>query len=214
MSRPVTAKQEGLIGCHDCGMVSGPYEEHDKPHCTQCGTEIEFRKPDSYNRTWALLIASIIFYIPANLLPVTLTTTLGKTEGQTIMEGVIYFMQAGEWPIAAVIFTASIVVPTVKILILILLLLTSQKQSTWRPQDRARLYQFTEFVGRWSMVDIFVIAILVALVRLGTIANIDAGTGAIFFAGVVILTMLSAHYYDPRYIWDNVPADAEFNQET
>jgi len=217
MTRLTTAKDAGLIGCHDCGFVSGPYpqqiEPHNEPHCPQCGATLEFRKPDSFNRTWALLIASIIMYVPANLLPVTITTTLGKTDGQTIMEGVIYFMVAGEYPIAFVIFTASILVPTIKILIMLMLLLTAQRQSTWRPEDRTRLYQFTEFVGRWSMIDIFVIAILVALVRLGSVANIDAGVGAIYFAGVVILTMFSASYFDPRYIWDRVPPEVEFDEE-
>ena len=212
MSKPATARQLGLMGCHDCGLVSGPYDADTEPHCPRCGSELEFRKPDSLARTWAFLIAAIILYVPANLLPVTMTTALGSTSGQTIMAGVIYFLHAGEWPIALVIFTASIMVPTVKIIILLVLLLTAEKQSLWRPKDRTRLYNFTEFIGRWSMVDIFVIAILVALVQLGALANITAGVGAIFFASVVILTMLSAQFFDPRFIWDNVNPAEEINE--
>ena len=203
-----TAREAGLMGCHCCGLVSGPFPEGGEPHCPQCGAELEFRKKQSLDRTWALLIASIIIYIPANLLPVTMTTALGSTSGQTIMQGVIYFIHAGEWPIALVIFVASIMVPTVKIIIVMLLLFSAGKESSWRPEERTRLYNFTEFVGRWSMVDIFVIAILVALVQLGEIATIHAGIGAIFFAGVVILTMFAAQSFDPRLIWDSVPLDA------
>jgi paraquat-inducible protein A len=193
----------GLMRCEICGLLSGPYQ-HDEAECPQCGAEIEYRKPNSYARAWALLIASIIFYIPANLLPVTKTTTLGATSGQTIMDGVIYFMHAGEWPIALVIFTASILVPTVKIMIIIYLLICAQRKSKSRPGDRIRLYHFTEFIGRWSMIDIFVIAILVALVQLGELATIKAGVGAIYFSGVVVLTMFAAESFDPRLIWDPV----------
>lgn len=202
------------MGCHCCGLVSGPIAEGGEggeggePHCPQCGAELEFRKKQSLDRTWALLVASIIFYIPANLLPVTMTTALGNTSGQTIMQGVIYFIHAGEWPIALVIFVASIMVPTIKIIIVMLLLFSAGKESSWRPEERTRLYNFTEFVGRWSMVDIFVIAILVALVQLGEIASIHAGIGAIFFAGVVILTMFAAQSFDPRLIWDPIPPAA------
>jgi paraquat-inducible protein A len=153
-------------------------------------------------RTWALVIAAMIFYIPANILPMTITSSLGSTQTDTIMSGVIYFIYEGSWQIALVIFTASILVPIMKIIILIYLLLCVQFKSIRHPKELTRLYRLTEAVGRWSMVDIYVVTILVALVKLGLIANIDAGPAAIYFASVVVMTMIAAECFDPRLIWD------------
>ncbi|MFO7716851.1 paraquat-inducible protein A [Desulfosarcina sp.] len=153
-------------------------------------------------RTWALLIAAFIFYIPANLLPVTLTTYLGSTQSDTILSGVIYFMQTGSWGIALIIFVASIVVPIAKLLILSGLLISVQRSSRWRPEERTRLYRITELVGRWSMLDVFVVTVLVALVRLGYLTTIEAGIGVVYFAAVVVITMVAAMSFDPRLIWD------------
>jgi paraquat-inducible protein A len=197
-----TARAMGLASCHDCGRL-GPIEEaHDV--CPRCGGHVHLRKPDSLNRAWALLIASAILYLPANLLPITRTEALGNVQSDTIMSGVIYFLHHGDWPLALVIFTASVAVPFMKILVLTFLLWTTQRGSTWRPLDRTRLYRLTELVGRWSMVDVYVVTILVALVQLGLLAQIKAGPGAIYFAFVVVLTMLAAEAYDPRLIWDPV----------
>ena len=160
------------------------------------------RKPNSLNRCWALVIAATIFYFPANLLPITLTNALGHEQADTIMSGVIYFMFSGSWHIALVIFVASVFVPLMKLIILIFLLLSVQYPARIRPEDRTRLYRFTEAVGRWSMVDIFVVTILVALVQLEPLAGIQAGPGAIFFAAVVVITMFAAESFDPRLIWD------------
>jgi paraquat-inducible protein A len=160
------------------------------------------RKPNSIARTWALLIAAIIFYVPANVLPMTVTSSLGSQSADTIMSGVIYFIHSGSWEIALVIFVASIFIPFVKFLILIYLLLSVQIKSLWRPKDRTVLYRATEAVGRWSMVDIFVVTILVALVKLGVLVDIEAGPAAIYFAAVVVLTMIAAESFDPRLIWD------------
>ena len=153
-------------------------------------------------RTWALVIAAMIFYIPANVLPVTRVISFGKAQTDTIMSGVIYFVQSGSWPIALVIFVASIFVPLLKLFVLTYLLISVHIKSKWRPKDRTRLYRITEAVGRWSMVDIYVITILVALVKLGALATIEAGPGAVFFAGVVVITMFAAMSFDPRLIWD------------
>ena len=154
--------------------------------------------------TWALVLAAFVFYIPANVLPITHTTSLGAVQSDTIMSGVIYFIQSGSWPIALVIFVASVFVPLLKLFLLSFLLISVQRKSRWRPKDRTRLYRITEAVGRWSMTDIYVVTILVALVKLGSLATIEAGPGAIFFAGVVIITIFAAMSFDPRLIWDNL----------
>jgi paraquat-inducible protein A len=130
------------------------------------------RKPNSIARTWALVLAAFIFYIPANVLPITTVISLGKAQSDTIMSGVIYFIHTGMWPIALVIFLASVFIPLLKLLILMFLLVSVQRKSSWRPQERTRLYRITEIIGRWSMVDIFVVTILVALVHLGGLATI------------------------------------------
>jgi len=171
--------------------------------CPRCGTALHGRKPNSIARTWAYIIAAFICYIPANVLPITYISTMGHVQGDTIMSGVIYFLFTGTWPIALVIFVASVFVPLLKLIILIYLLISVQCRSTWRPRDRTRLYRITEAVGRWSMVDIFVITILVALVQMGNLADIHAGPAAPFFGAVVIITMLAALAFDPRLIWDS-----------
>jgi paraquat-inducible protein A len=148
------------------------------------------------------LIAALILYIPANLLPVTITTFLGSTQSDTIMSGVIFFMQTGSWGIALIIFVASIVVPIAKLIVLSGLLISIQRRSRWRPEERTRLYRITELVGRWSMLDVFVVAVLVALVRLGYLTTIEAGSGVAYFAAVVVITMIAAMSFDPRLIWD------------
>jgi paraquat-inducible protein A len=153
-------------------------------------------------RTWALIITAFIFYIPANLLPITHVISFGKAQSDTIISGVIYFVKSGSWPIALVIFVASVFVPLLKLFILTFLLISVQSKSKWRCKDRTRLYRVTEVVGRWSMVDIYVVTILVALVKLGSLATMQAGAGAIFFAGVVIITIFAAMSFDPRLIWD------------
>jgi paraquat-inducible protein A len=170
--------------------------------CPRCGAALHSRKPQSVARTWALVIAAFIFYIPANVLPITKVTSLGATQSDTIMSGVIYFIQTGMWPIAAVIFIASVFVPLLKLFILLFLVISVQRRYSWRPKDRTRLYRITEAIGRWSMTDIFVVTILVALVHLGALANIEAEAGAVFFAAVVVITMLAAMSFDPRLIWD------------
>ena len=151
-----------------------------------------------------MLQGSFVFYIPANVLPITTTISMGKAQADTIMSGVIYFMVSGSWPIALVIFVASIFVPLLKLLVLSFLLISVQRKSSWRPHDRTRLYRITEVVGRWSMLDIFVVTILVAMVKLGSLATIEAGPAAVFFAAVVVVTMFAATSFDPRLIWDEM----------
>lgn len=163
---------------------------------------LHHRKPASLQRTWALVIAAVICYIPANLLPIMSVTSLGQVQSDTIISGVIFLLGHGMWPLALVVFVASVLVPLLKLVILVFLLISVQLRSAWRPRDRTRLYRITEAVGRWSMVDIYVVTILVALVHLGNLATIEAEAGAVFFAAVVVLTMFAAMSFDPRLMWD------------
>jgi paraquat-inducible protein A len=201
----LTARKAGLIACSVCHLLCPavpPKRTTRAAKCPRCGAALHSRKPDSIARTWALVIAACIFYIPANVLPMTTVMSLGQAQSDTIMSGVIYFIQSGSWPIALVIFIASIFVPLVKLFILGYLLISVQFRSHYRPKDRTRLYLITEAVGRWSMLDIFVVTILVALVNLGALATIQAGPAALHFAAVVVITMVAAMSFDPRLIWD------------
>ncbi|MEJ2199922.1 MAG: paraquat-inducible protein A [Desulfuromonadaceae bacterium] len=210
----LTAKQAGLASCHVCKLLT-PLAQlaARRGHCPRCGSLVHQRKTDSLNRCWALIIASAILYLPANLLPMTHTAHLGKIQEDTIISGVIYFLSTGSWPIALVIFIASIFVPLLKLFILAALLISVHRGSRWRPVDRTRLYRMTELVGRWSMVDIYVVTILVALVKLGALADIEAGAAAPFFALMVVLTMFAAMAFDPRLIWDQMEDPRDSSNE-
>ena len=201
-----TAAAAGLVGCHSCNLVSrAPATGHHVgTRCPRCGAVLHARKPDSLTRTWALVIAAFICYIPAMLLPMTAITSLGNVQEDTIMSGVIYFLLHGEWPIGLVIFIASVFVPLAKLFILVYLLISVQRRSQWNPVERTRLYRITEAIGRWSMTDIYVVTILVALVKLGNLATIEARSGALFFGAVVVITIIAAMTFDPRQIWDNM----------
>jgi paraquat-inducible protein A len=196
---------EPTLVCHCCELISPwdlPPDARDRRRCPRCGAILHHRKPRSLQRATALLVAATILYLPANLLPIMQTTSLGQVQSDTILSGAIYLLQSGMWPLALVVFVASIFVPLLKILILALLLASIRWGWNWRQRDRTRLYRILELVGRWSMVDIFVVTILVALVQLGNIANVVAQPGAAFFAAVVVLTLLAARSFDPRLIWD------------
>lgn len=207
----LTAQNSSLISCHICHLLCRNRLSNSGRTliCPRCGATLHHRKPNSIKRTWALLIAASIFYIPANLLPITTVISFGKAQSDTIMSGVIYFIATGMWPIALVIFVASILVPLIKLITLTFLLITVQRKSNWRQKDRTRLYRITEAIGRWSMVDIYVVAILVALVNLGSLATIKAGPAAVFFAAVVVTTMFAAMSFDPRMIWDTKESSDE-----
>lgn len=198
-----TARVRGLLSCHSCRLVcrTAPIERG-RMHCPRCGAAIHSRIPNSLGRCWALVVAAAILYLPANLLPITKTTSLGQVQLDTILSGVIYFVRSGSWLIALIIFIASILVPLLKLLILVFLLVTVQMRLRWRPRDRTRLYRLVELIGRWSMLDIYVVTVVVALVKLGELATIEAEVGAVYFAAVVVLTLLAAESFDPRLIWD------------
>jgi paraquat-inducible protein A len=192
-----------LTNCHNCHLLCTVNPVHDTC-CPRCNAAIHFRKPGSLTRCTALVIAALVLYIPANLLPVMVVTSLGNTEGDTIISGVIYLATNGDLPLAIILFIASICVPTIKLIVLSLLLITVHFKSQWRPKERTHLYRLTEFIGRWSMVDIFVDTLMAALIQIQGLMVIEVGVGAVAFGAVVVLTMLAAMAFDPRLIWDNM----------
>jgi paraquat-inducible protein A len=194
----------GYLNCHACGLLARASAEHFEQHCARCGSALHVRKPNSIGRCWSLLIAAMILYIPANALPVMSTSSIVGAQVDTIMSGVVYLWMSGSWPLALLVFFASVLVPLLKLMALVVLLVTVQTRSRWRPLDRTRLYRLTERLGRWSMVDIFVVTMLVALVDVRPLAAVQAGPGAIAFGAVVVLTMVAAMSFDPRLIWDSI----------
>jgi len=199
------AIERGLTDCSVChAIVKIPGEgTGQEAYCPRCESEVHARKPEAVQRTWAYLLASIVFFIPANVLPMMYVATFAGTESDTIMSGVLYFIDTGAYLIAFVIFTASIFVPILKILILVYLLVSVQKGSCLHRKRRKKLYMLTEIIGRWSMVDVYVVGTMVSLVHFGALTEIKPGMGANFFLLVVIMTMLSAMAFDPKLIWDN-----------
>jgi paraquat-inducible protein A len=171
-------------------------------HCSRCGAVLHFRNPDSVSRCWSLLIAAYILYIPANLLIMMETGSIMNYRKDTILSGVVHLWETGSWGIATVVFIASITIPLLKLFSLTLLLVSVQRRSKWHPKQRTRLYRLLEFVGRWSMLDIYVVTLLASLVQLGAMATVKAGPAALAFGAVVILTMLASTQFDPRLIWD------------
>ena len=200
----VTAARLGYLACHACGLLHRPSGHAHGLLCTRCGAPLHARKPNSVARAWALLIAAYILIVPANVLPVMVSGSLFGSETDTIMSGVVYLWTDGSWLLAAILFIASIAVPFAKLIAMTFLLLSVQRRSTLGPEQRTRLYRVLEFVGRWSMIDIYVAAILTALVQFGGLMSIQAGPGAIAFGAVVVLTMFAAESFDPRLIWDPV----------
>ena len=192
-----TGRATGVQGCTMCTSV-GPIEAE---HCESCGAELHGEWTHSVEKTWAWLITSIILYLPANMLPIMHTRFLGKETPNTILGGVVTLWEHGSYPIAAVIFIASVFVPIGKIVILAWLCISVQLKSSLAQRHKTLFYRATELVGRWSMVDVFVVAILAALIQLGNIMTILPGPAALAFAAMVVTTMLAAISFDTRLIW-------------
>lgn len=190
------------LACHACGLVAADSGARHQ-HCARCGSTLHRRHPDSIRRTWAFLAAAAILYVPANMLPMMYTDALSGDTQDTIISGVFYFWNTDAPALAVIIFIASIVVPVLKLAALSLLAFTAQRGSRWRPYQRTLLYRMVEFIGRWSMLDIFVITLTVALVHFNSMAVMTPGPGALAFCAVVVLTMLAALEFDPRLIWDH-----------
>jgi paraquat-inducible protein A len=191
-----------LESCTTCGLLSRPVGGGQVGQCPRCGTTLGVHRHVSIQTTWALVIAAAILYVPANALPVLTTTSLGSTESDTIISGVIFLYKSGSWPLALIVLVASVIVPLGKLAALAYLLITVQRGSVHNNHDRTRLYRLVEFVGRWSMLDVFVDAYLVALVQLSPLMSVQPGTGVVYFMVVVVLTMFAAHSFDQRLIWN------------
>lgn len=202
------AEDLNLMLCHCCGLLNPNQAMQEKnQRCSRCRSPLHWRKPRSMDRTFALVLAASILYIPANLLPMTVTNSILGSQQDTIMSGVILFWQSGDYFVATVIFSASIFIPMLKLLIIFFLLFAVHMQSSRRwhfsPATCSLLYRVVEFIGRWSMIDVFVVAMLTALIQIQSLATILAGPGAVAFGAVVVLTMLASMSFDPRIIWDN-----------
>jgi paraquat-inducible protein A len=199
----LTGAQAGLVSCEVCGLLSRPAHREEPGYCPRCGEELAFRRRNSIQRTWALILAAAICYLPANTLPVLATTTLGSVEYDTIIGGVILLYTTGSWDLALIVLIASVMIPLAKLIALAYLLITVQRGSIQRSRDRGRLFRLVEFVGRWSMLDVFVDTFVVALIQLQPLMSVEPGPGVLFFAAVVVLTMIAAQTFDPRLIWDS-----------
>jgi paraquat-inducible protein A len=198
----LTAMQLGLQICPDCHMLSRPPAGSDEGRCPRCDDELSFRERGCIQRTWAFVIAAAICYIPANVLPVLATTTATGTESDTILQGVVLLWSPTGWPLSIIVLVASIIIPSAKILALAYLLISVQRGPAVNNRQRTRLYRMVEFIGRWSMVDVFVDTFTAALIQLQPLMSVAPGPGLPFFAAVVVLTMLAAESFDPRLIWD------------
>ena len=199
----ITAMQQGLQSCECCGLLSRPAPGTEEGRCPRCDEELVFRKRDSLQRTMAFLIAASICYLPANLLPVMTTVSAAGEESDTIMQGVVLLWSPTGWPLSLIVLFASIMIPSAKILALLYLVITVRRGSIENNQQRVRLYRVVDLIGRWSMVDVFVDTFTVALIQLQPLMSVKPATGVLFFAAVVVLTMLAVESFDPRLIWDS-----------
>jgi len=199
---PMTAMRQGLQSCEGCGLLSRPAPGEEEGRCPRCDEELAFRKRDSLQRTLAYLIAAAICYLPANLLPVLTTVTASGEDSDTIMQGVVLLWSPTGWPLSLIVLFASIMIPSAKILALLYLVITVRRGSIENNRQRVRLYRIVDIIGRWSMVDVFVDTFTVALIQLQPLMSVKPGPGLLFFAAVVVLTMLAVESFDPRLIWD------------
>jgi paraquat-inducible protein A len=206
MSNPATGRSLGLVLCLDCrATVRGVKAA--RSHCPRCHARLHERKPHSLAVTTVLVICAAVLYIPANVLPVMNTRTIFEDEYDTIMSGVLVLLHSGSWPIALLVFVASIVVPLLKILALGVLLYSAWRRSPHRRLQRSELYRMVEFIGRWSMLDIYAISLLATLVQVQSFASVIVGWGAWAFAAVVVLTLLASRSFDERLLWDTPQHD-------
>ncbi|MBE7419401.1 MAG: paraquat-inducible protein A [Ideonella sp.] len=199
------ARDLGLIGCGVCGLVQAAPPRTGPWCCARCGVTLHARKPLSVQRTWAWLVAAVVLYLPANLLPVMTTASVLGRDSHTIVGGIVELWVTGSQELALIVFVASIAVPLLKISALALLAVSAQRRSRWRQRERAALYRLVETVGHWSMLDVFVVVLLVGMVHFGVLASVEPEPGLLAFGGVVVATMLASSSFDPRLIW---PADA------
>ena len=211
MSGDDAAHPPALLGCESCGLVSTNALPDGRKgvvqRCSRCGHVLRAARPFALQRTWACVIAAAVLYIPANALPVMVTTSALQREEHTLLGGIHELWLDGSWGLAIIVFIASIAVPVLKISVLGLLAWTVRRAPHWRRLERARLYRLIETVGHWSMLDVYVVVLLAATVRFGPLASVGAGPGLLSFAAVVVLTLLATWSFDPKMIWQEPPAD-------
>lgn len=213
---PAGPEAARLLGCESCGLVA--VDQHragsDEPvqRCRRCGHALRAEKPFAVQRTWACVVAATVLYVPANVLPIMVTTNALQREEHTLLGGIYQLWVEGSWMLSTIVFIASIAVPMLKIGVLGLLAWTVRHAPAWRRLERARLYRMIETVGHWSMLDVFVVVLLAATVRFGPLASVEPGPALLSFAAVVVLTLLATWSFDPRLIWrgaDAQPSRAE-----
>lgn len=212
----LTAKQAGVLSCHHCGrlVTAIAHGDHEEQLCNRCESPMHYRKKNALANTWALLISAIILFVPANVLPIMTVYFLGSPEESTIMDGIIYFFQHGSYGIGFIIFAASVLVPVFKMVGLGILLLSVQFKKLSGLKKKTKMYHFIEFVGRWSMLDIFVIALMAILVSFGDFTSIFPSTASTYFCLVVVATMLAATTFDSRLLWDTLDSNAQSGSHT
>lgn len=196
-----SASHLGLTGCDCCGLVLATDAVRGTPRCPRCASPLHRRKPQSIQRTWAFVISAALLYVPANLLPVMSTNNVFGHDEHTLVGGIIDLWTSGSWELATIVFVASIAVPLLKIAALVVLASTAQRGSRWRQRERAGLYRLVETVGHWSMLDVFVVVLLVGMVHFGVLASVEPEAGLLAFGAVVVATMLASASFDPRLIW-------------
>ena len=206
--RAITAADAGVLSCLTCGLVSRA-AEHADAACPRCRAALHSRKPAALVRSWTFLVSAIVLYFPANMLPIMETESLFGSQRDTILSGIVFLWRTGSWPIAIIVFVASILVPLLKMLSLLVILIAVHRGVRRHCEDLGRLYRLLELVGRWSMLDVYVVAILVSLVQLQLLASVTPGKGALAFGAVVVLTMLATMSFDPRLIWDSGRRDQQ-----
>ena len=201
-ARALTAADAGLLACLTCGLLSRS-PRGTAAACPRCGRHLHGRKPAALLRTWTFLVSAMVLYLPANILPIMESDSIFGSQRDTILSGVVFLWSSGSWPFAIIVFVASIVVPLLKMLALLTILIAVHRGVRRHCQDLARLYRLLEVIGRWSMLDVYVVAILVTLVQIQLLATVTPGKGAAAFGAVVVLTMLATMSFDPRLIWDS-----------
>jgi paraquat-inducible protein A len=211
-AREPMAMPYGLALCRHCALLSKLPVTRATNYCPRCGNELAFRRHEAMERTWALIIAAAICYVPANLLPVMTSITVMGAQADTIIGGVILLYRTGSWHLALIVLIASVIIPLAKLFALAYLLITVQRRSAKSNRERVQLYRLVEFIGRWSMLDVFVIAFVVALVQLKPLMAAQPRYGILFFAAVVILTIFASQSFDPRLIWDSANKMEERNE--
>lgn len=207
-TRSLSAARRGLVSCRDCGLLSRAAGPHEPGFCPRCDAELHFRHPNAVQQTWALLVAAAVCFIPANTLPVMVSNALGSSTPDTILGGVHFLYESGSWPLALIVLVASFMIPLGKLMALVWLLLAVQRGVRGGESQRMRLHRLVHLIGPWSMLDVFVATFTVALVQLSPLMSVEPGPGVLFFAAVVVLTMLAAESLDPRLLWDRNGVDS------